>query len=168
MNMSRLSAWLVVVMFNIILVFTANAANITYKETRPVLPPHSNGGPVELFIGMIGDSKREGIRRELVVECVSSCTLFTNLMKDGLVCARPKTVLVFHQFVVATDFVIEGNVLKSYKIASVVRGAAFKRIWEKYPPHVRMKIMKKSTNGGLPPHGKELKISADDLGIPRC
>jgi hypothetical protein len=156
------------VVFSIAVAFTANAAVITYKETRPVLPPYAKGGSVEIFMGMIADSKREGIRRELVGECVSSCTLFTNLMKNGLVCARPGTVLVFHQFVIATDLVIEGNIIKSYKVGSVIRGPEFERIWSKYPYIVKKMLMKRSPNGGLPPHGQELKISADDLGIPGC
>lgn len=158
---------LTVAMFCVAFVSAVNAGT-PYKETRAVTGPAAKGGVVELFMGMITDSKREGIRRELVDECVSSCTLFTNLLKHGLVCARPNTVLVFHQFVIMKDMVIEGNVLKSYKIASVIRGAAFERIWRKYPPHVRMTIMRRSSNGGLPPHGKELKIPAKDLRIPEC
>lgn len=162
-----LKSILVAAMFFIAFGSAVNA-DTPYKETRPVVGRMAIGGSVHIFQTLIADSRREGIRRRLIDHCDSSCTLFANLLKDGLVCADHGTVLVFHRPVVVENMELRGSSLLSDGNLRKATDEQVRWVFELYDPHVRMVIMRRSVNGGLPPHGKELKVPAEDLGIPRC
>jgi hypothetical protein len=135
----------------------------SYKVQGPV----AKGGVSDTFLGLIRLFRKDRVMVVLYKEegCSSSCTLFTSLLKDGLLCARPGTKLGFHEFVETENMQVEGGVLKSYKVKGPVIGFAFLKLWRTYPRHVRAVINKR---GGLPPHDDMMMIPARDLGIPTC
>lgn len=128
----------------------------------------SKGGSIEFFLNSVKLFRKSKVKVVLAEDCYSSCTLYSALIRDGLVCARRGVRLIFHKFVYGTDFVIRGGVATSYRVVGEIRGEAFTRIWQTYPVRVRAAIMAHSPNGGLPPHGRELSIPAATLGIPTC
>lgn len=104
---------------------TADAKRPVDRAPRPsavyfVQGAESRGGEVRFFLESIALFRRNRVKVVLKDECASSCTLYTSLLQDGLICTRPGTKLVFHEFVHTADMVVEGGVLRSFKRTSPV------------------------------------------------
>lgn len=161
--------------FRVLLVSLLGTGSAWSAAEHPVYAPgkpfvvtgaEANGGFVDAFIGSVRLFRQDRVKVELVGHCYSSCTLYTALLKDGLLCARPGTVLGFHQYVDADDMQIEGSTLRSYRVKSPIRGQRLQKIMRTYPRHV-LDIVEQA--GGFPPHTAPLlRISAKRLAIPAC
>lgn len=128
----------------------------------------AKGGDVAWFFSQITRLRNDRVKAALTDECVSSCTLFTSLLREGLLCAYPGTKLVFHRFFYSKNVQLDaqGNI-KSFDVRNYVVGNLASNLWLTYPASIRSVILRYSP-AGLPPVGNELKISARELGIPAC
>jgi len=145
------------------LLFSNKAGAVEYV----VKGAEANGGRASFFLGSIAEYRKKGIRVVLSGTCISSCTLYTALLRDNLVCATPGTKLLFHQyFHVKNEQVDAQGRMVSFDLDRYVEGTERQRIWMKYPRNVRQAILARSP--GLPALGKELSITAQELNIPRC
>ncbi len=148
---------------------TAGAQNI-YRVIEM-----TGGGPAQSFLQDIRNAKRSGEGRAVIDEvCVSSCTLYTALIKDDLFCAEPNVKFYFHWVAVAKNIeqTAEG-VITSYERGDPLaafenRFAETQQIWTTYPLRIRRLILKKTHNRGLPKPGQELVLTAKELGVPDC
>ena len=129
--------------------------------------PESRGGDIEFFLNSVRLFRQSKVKVVLEGECASSCTLYAALARDGLVCAQPKTKLVFHEFVYASDLVAEGGLLMGYTAIAPVRGRLWNRIWQSYPAKLRHIITTRFPGGRLPPQGQEIAIDAAEV-LPVC
>lgn len=126
----------------------------------------ANGGLVDAYLGTVSLFRKDRTPVVLEKHCFSSCTLYTALLKDGLLCARPGTVLGFHEYVEAEQLDIVGGTLRSYRVIGPMQGTKLERILRAYPKQVMRAI---EAAGGFPPHhGPLLVLSAKQLGIPTC
>ncbi len=128
----------------------------------------THGGLVTDFLGRIEYFEEAKITVVIGGNCGSACTLYTRLLKKGLLCAQPGTKMVFHRPYQMDNIVwdSQGNV-KSRTFIGYLPKAEQRRFWLLYPPHVRREIQKHRPEG-LPNVGNELTIRAKDLGIPIC
>lgn len=145
------------------------SAEAQTQISYPVTGAEAKGGDVKLFLRNIKAFRKAGVMVELNGRCESACTLYSTLTKHGLVCAYPGTKLFFHRFFYIENIVSQDGSFVSYDtVAEPIPQQEFRFLWETYPFHVRKIIIEKSPGRGLPPAGKELVISAEELGIPRC
>lgn len=127
----------------------------------------SAGGRAYEYLARIEAFRRLGTKVHLPERCASSCTLYTALLSDGLVCSRTgDTRMVFHQFMRQTVRTVNGNGdPESYWLNPPTREDV-QRTWGSYPWRVRWAILIRSPSG-LPEIG-EIEISSRELGIPTC
>jgi len=130
-----------------------------------------DGGMVEDFIKRVKDFRQKNITVVIKGQCQSSCTLYTALLKQGLLCARPGTKMVFHRPYYMTSLSLsENGEIKSFIFggyASEKEPLVHHRFWTTYPVQVRREILKHSP-GGLPGVGREISLPAKAFGIPTC
>ena len=86
-------------------------------------------------------------------------------MNDGLLCAKPGTALVFHEFVKARE-TTQGDIVTYQKVGRIP-AAERRMLWNMYPLHVRQRLSS-SWAGGLPEWGNEIIFSARELRVPTC
>ena len=136
--------------------------------THVVQGGEAYGGRTVEFLHRVAFFERNRVKVMLREDCWSSCTFYLKLLRQNLLCAKPGTKMVFHQFFWATDLVsdAQGN-LMSFKVARVYTGATAARYWLQYPAAARSVILRHSPRG-LPPPGKELFIPAKAFGVPEC
>ena len=128
----------------------------------------AKGGTVSYFLNGLDGFKEKKIRVVLKGTCTSACTLYTALLRDKLLCAKPGTKLVFHQFFYPKNANVDAaGVLHSTDVGHYVSGFERMNLWFTYPPSVRRIIFKHSPSG-LPEVGNELVFSAKELNIPPC
>lgn len=83
----------------VILGITAVSAHaFGLPQLHVVESPENRGGSVTEVLARIEHFRENGTTVILQGECISSCTLYTSLLRDDLLCAMPGTMLVFHQF----------------------------------------------------------------------
>lgn len=125
------------------------------------------GSPFD-FIHRAEAFRAGGVRVVLDGKCISSCTLYTSLLPDNLICARPGAVLVFHRYNYVKDVQIDGTGhLLSWKVAAPVTGTIFTAIWDVYPLSIRRWILTVSPQG-LPAWDKKpITVRATRL-VPPC
>lgn len=122
------------------------------------------GGDAEEYLARIEKFRASKIMVMLPKECMSSCTLYILLLKDGLVCTRHHDAqLVFHQFLRVEPRTIDssGEVTSFYLNPPTPED--IRKTWWAYPP-----IVRRLMPDGLPEWGNELAIPAKKLGIPNC
>ena len=125
------------------------------------------GGNPYAFLAQVRMYRERDVRVVVKDQCVSSCTLYTSLLPDGLICALPGAKFIFHRFNILSDIKTdpEGHIL-SFKIDRPLVGEDFTRIWLSYPLSVRKRIIRESPQG-IPRWGQELVVPATDL-VPTC
>lgn len=123
------------------------------------------GGKVTEFIARISQYRATRTLKVLDGYCYSSCTLYLTLMNDGLLCAKPGTALVFHEFVKARE-TTQGDIVTYQKVGRIP-AAERRMLWNMYPLHVRQRLSS-SWAGGLPEWGNEIIFSARELRVPTC
>lgn len=142
-----------------------------------VVPAHElRGGVMDDFIRATGDFKGKKVRVVLSGLCMSSCTLYTALAPQNLVCAKPGTKFVFHRPFRATNIQVDANGgITTLEVTRPSSPATVQRFWMQYPLHVRRAILTASHGRGLPMLGRELTIPAEgiphlgiDQLVPRC
>lgn len=128
----------------------------------------ARGGNTQYFLNGIKSFRKYRMRVVLPASCLSSCTLYTALLRDDLLCARSDTVLIFHQFFYTKDEEVDAQGrLVSFGVDRYVSGGEKQHLWMTYPISVRRAILSHSPRG-LPLVGNELTLPARELGIPAC
>lgn len=151
----------------IVLLATFFSTPVT-AQTHIVSGAEAKGGSVQIFLDAIATMQKQRVRVVLQGICQSSCTLYTALLASGQLCARPNTILAFHQFFYTTNEKVDSSGrYVSYEVDRYLSGAVARRIWNVYPPSIRKIILEVSPTG-LPQVGAELKLSATRLHIPVC
>lgn len=150
-----------------LVLFLSLAGQAQAQQTHVIGRIEGLGGSPYEFIARANMFRQNDVRVVVTGNCVSSCTLYTSLLPDGLICAMPGAKLVFHRYNYLSDVQVDGKGrLKSYKIAETLAGPEFMGIWRQYPLSVRKRIMQESPEG-LPAWGNELSIRATEL-VPAC
>ena len=142
---------------------SAHAFNGTYY----VPESEAKGGEVEPVLAKIESFRRLNIRVVVPAECVSSCTLYTLLLRDGLLCAREGATLAFHQFLRRETRTVNADGTPESYWLNPATPEDLRRTWGAYPSSIKSAVLQRSPSG-LPEQGNELYISASDLGIPPC
>lgn len=153
-------------MYRLFLIFILAVTMLTPANAAPqyiVGKQESLGGNAWEYLARIEKFRASKTRVVLPPECWSSCTLYSILLKDGLVCAPPGAKMVFHQFMrKEVRTVGSSGEVTSYYLNPPTR-ATLRRTWWAYPAVVRSFMPR-----GLPEWGKEITITARQLGIPNC
>jgi len=129
----------------------------------------TKGGTVDHAYQNIAYARQKGVVLALPPgQCVSSCTLYTTLLPDDLLCRQGPLDVVFHQFM----WVANINTDSQGRISAMtpeepVSGFRKWRLWRTYPSAVRKAVLARSPSG-LPTWGQELHISAETLNVPLC
>ncbi|MBI4087836.1 hypothetical protein HY418_00425 [Candidatus Kaiserbacteria bacterium] len=130
-------------------------------------PERLGGSPYE-FLAKMRAYRADGVKVVIGDKCISSCTLYTALLRDDLICAKPGAKFVFHRFVLVDNIKVDGQGrLQSFHIMGPLTGPMAQQLWMTYPYRIRHQIMKRS-GIGLPRVGNELTIPARQLGVPTC
>lgn len=149
------------------LAFILLAGQAVAAQEHVVLGPEQKGGEPQYFYDQIRTFRTDKVRVVIKGACLSSCTLYTVLVSDGLICARPGATFVFHRVMVADQLQIDAQgIIRSYRLVGPLVGPEAGRFWMTYPFEVRHRIMQESPTG-LPRWGEELTIPATEL-VPTC
>lgn len=147
-----------------LLLFTGQALA---EQTHVVQGPEREGGSPYEFLANVEYFRAHNVRVVVTDRCKSSCTLYTALLRDNLICARPSARFIFHRYVWANDLKVDAQgLIQSYRITGPIIGPEADALWMSYPLSVRKRIMAESPTG-LPRHGEELTVPAIEL-VPRC
>ena len=139
----------------------ANAAPYFVNETE------AQGGNAYEYLARIETFREHGTRVHLPAFCKSSCTLYTLLLKDGLVCSRTgDTKLVFHQFLARSVRSVDANGEPDSYWLDRPTPVDVKNTWEAYPWQVRFSVLIRSPLG-LPEVGVVV-VPAKEVGVPVC
>lgn len=140
-----------------------SAPRVTYYAAGA----EASGGEVEPFLKRIASFRKWRVRVALSGKCISSCTLYANLLEDGLLCAAPGTTLVFHQFMrrVPILFGADGQV-EVYRLDPPTADDV-RMTWGSFPRAVQRAVLRRSPTG-LPDRGQEISVPAREVGIPSC
>lgn len=150
---------LMAIMFSI----TSTASAMQYH----VAGSEAKGGVVDLYLKRIDLFRKMRIKVFLEEDCVSSCTYYSALLAEELVCARPGVLLVFHKAMRYRPRKVDkqGNVT-SFWIEEPSKKDV-QKTWGVYPKRVKEAVLRRSP-GGLPYPGEEIFIPATEVGIPYC
>lgn len=125
------------------------------------------GGNAYEYLDRIQKFRKQGTMVVLPPECISSCTLYTILIRDGLVCTRSTTTLAFHKFLRRETRTVGEDGLPSSYWLDPPTTLGYWRTWRAYPRTVRRAVLARSPSG-LPEPGNEVEVPAHEVGIPKC